>query len=55
MSASSLLKQCGNRVLVQSKLCLTSGPKTDEERDFMLFGMLKMIFMEQVCLYWMSE
>ena len=32
----------------QSKLCLTSGPKTEDERNFMLYGALKMVFMEQV-------
>ena len=32
----------------QSKLCLTSGHRTEEDKEFMLYSILKMIFMEQV-------
>ena len=38
------------RHMAQSKLCLLSMDRAPEELDFMQYGTLKMIYMEQVCM-----
>ena len=32
----------------QTRLCLTAGPRTEEDKEIILYSILKMIFMEQV-------